>query len=201
MDAADWDARYSEHDDQMWSGLPNGALVAETAGLSPGRALDVGCGEGGDAIWLARRGWQVTGLDVSRVALDRAGAAALGEGVLVEWLCADLAAARLPPGGYDLVSLQYPALPSASAVESIGALLDAVAPGGTLVVVGHTDLDSELARSHGVDPADYVQPGDVVARLDADWNVEALEEREREAPSGVSSHHTRDLVLRARRKG
>jgi SAM-dependent methyltransferase len=201
MDATDWDARYSEHDEQMWSGRPNGALVTETAGLPPGRALDVGCGEGADAIWLAGRGWRVTGLDVSQVALDRGEAVALREGVQVDWVCADLAAARLPPGGYDLVSLQYPALPSASAEESIGALLDAVAPGGTLVVVGHTDVDSELARSHGVDPADYVQPDDVVARLRTGWDVEMLEERERDAPPGVSSHHRRDLVLRARRNG
>jgi len=201
MDAADWDARYSEHDEQMWSGQPNGALVTETADLPPGRALDVGCGEGADAIWLARRGWQVTGLDISQVALDRGAAEALRGSVQVDWVCGDLATAQLPPGGYDLVSLQYPALPSASAQESIAALLAAVAPGGTLVVVGHTDVDSDLARSHGFEPADYVQPDDVVARLSAGWEVEVLETRERDARPGVSAHHTRDLVLRARRKG
>ena len=67
----EWDARYAEAD-RVWSGNPNGALVAEVAGLLPGRALDVGCGEGADAVWLAGRGWDVTALDVSKIAIDRA---------------------------------------------------------------------------------------------------------------------------------
>src|SRR4029453_6820806 len=67
--AGEWDARYSERDGAMWSGRPNGRLVAEVAGLTPGRALDVGCGEGADAIWLARRGWTVTAIDISDVAV------------------------------------------------------------------------------------------------------------------------------------
>src|SRR4051812_6953380 len=70
--ATEWDARYSERDGTMWSGRPNGRLVAEVADLTPGRALDVGCGEGADAIWLARRGWMVTAIDVSDVAVTRA---------------------------------------------------------------------------------------------------------------------------------
>ena len=74
--AVEWDARYSERDGAMWSGRPNGRLVAEVAQLTPGRALDVGCGEGADAIWLARRGWTVTAIDVSDVAVRRAREAA-----------------------------------------------------------------------------------------------------------------------------
>src|SRR5258705_2397341 len=70
--AAEWDARYSERDGTMWSGRPNGRLVAEADGLTPGRALDVGCGEGADAIWLARRGWTVTAIDISHVAVSPA---------------------------------------------------------------------------------------------------------------------------------
>src|SRR5579871_5362086 len=87
--AAEWDARYREREGQMWSGRPNGRLQAEVAGLTPGRALDVGCGEGADAIWLARSGWTVTAIDISDVALSRAREAAERAGVMVEWVCGD----------------------------------------------------------------------------------------------------------------
>lgn len=71
MDEQFWDQMYGEQD-RLWSGDPNGALVAEAGDLTPGHALDVGCGEGGDAHWLATQGWTVTGVDLSRVALERA---------------------------------------------------------------------------------------------------------------------------------
>src|SRR5580698_6461296 len=87
--AREWDARYSEGDGAKWSGRPNGRLVVEAAGLTPGRALDVGCGEGADAIWLALHGWTVTGIDVSEVAVGRARAAAALAGAAVEWMCGD----------------------------------------------------------------------------------------------------------------
>src|SRR3982751_5268714 len=83
--ADEWDARYAEAD-QVWSGNPNGALVTEVSGLPPGRALDVGCGEGADAVWLAGHGWDVTALDVSQVALDRAALHARQAGVRVRWV-------------------------------------------------------------------------------------------------------------------
>src|SRR5215207_9238592 len=87
--AAEWEARYGERDGAMWSGRPNGRLVAEVADLNPGRALDVGCGEGADAIWLARRGWTVTAIDISDVAVCRAREAAELAGATVEWVCGD----------------------------------------------------------------------------------------------------------------
>jgi 2-polyprenyl-3-methyl-5-hydroxy-6-metoxy-1,4-benzoquinol methylase len=81
---AEWDSRYSERNGALWSGQPNGRLVAEAAGLTPGRALDIGCGEGADAIWLATIGWTVTAIDVSEVAVARARAAAEQIGAAVE---------------------------------------------------------------------------------------------------------------------
>ncbi len=108
---ADWDARYSERDGLMWSGRPNGRLVAEIGDLRPGRALDVGCGEGADAIWLAGRGWVVTAIDISHVAVGRARAAAELAGATVEWICGDALHTELPNRSFDLVSMQYPALP------------------------------------------------------------------------------------------
>ncbi|MFO7689504.1 MAG: class I SAM-dependent methyltransferase, partial [Cryobacterium sp.] len=104
-----WDERYTGNE-QLWSGAPNATLVTDTAGLRPARALDVGCGEGADAIWLAEQGWQVTALDVSKVALDRATTQAESRGVDVHWLHAGLVEADLAPAGFDLVSAQYPAL-------------------------------------------------------------------------------------------
>src|SRR3954471_477357 len=135
-DAAEWDERYSAAD-QVWSGEPNGALVAEAVGLEPGRALDVGCGEGADAVWLARRGWQVTALDVSQVAIHRAQRHARDAGVQVAWVHAGLVEAALPAGGFELVSAQYPVLRKAPGAVAERILVELVAPGGTLLVVHH----------------------------------------------------------------
>src|SRR5689334_12345520 len=99
---AEWDNRYADRQ-QLWSGRPNGALVAEVAELTPGRVLDVGCGEGADAVWLARGGWDVTALDVSGVALERAAGHARDAGVTIHPVHAGLVGAVLPPGSFDLV--------------------------------------------------------------------------------------------------
>jgi len=198
--AAEWDARYAGPQ-RIWSGEPNGALVAEAADLAPGTALDVGCGEGADTVWLAARGWRVSALDVSRVALERAGEHARGAGVQVRWLHAGLLDADLPPAGFDLVAALYPALrrtgPGDEAAER--ALLAATAVGGTLLVVHHADVDTHHARDAGFDPADYVSPDDVARLLDDDWAVQVHERRARRVASGAGAHHTADVVLRARR--
>jgi SAM-dependent methyltransferase len=195
---ADWDARYAEVD-RVWSGNPNGTLVTEVAGLPPGRALDVGCGEGADAVWLARHGWDVTALDVSHVALERAARHAEQAGVRVRWLHAGLLDASLSPGAFDLVSAHYPVLRRSPTNEAERALLAAVAPGGVLLVVHHADIDPEHARMRGFDPADYVQPAQVASLLDDDWQLEVDEIRPRTVETGAGAGHTVDQVLRARR--
>jgi SAM-dependent methyltransferase len=195
----DWDQRYADAE-RVWSGRPNGALVVEVESLPPGRALDVGCGEGADAVWLALRGWDVTALDVSRVALDRARTAAEQAGATVTWLHAGLLDAVVPTRSFDLVSAQYPALLRTPDNDAERALLAAVAPGGTLLVVHHADIDAEHARARGFDPADYVSPADVAALLDDGWQVEVDERRPRHVDSGAGAHHTHDLVLKARRR-
>ncbi|MGC0208587.1 class I SAM-dependent methyltransferase [Streptomyces levis] len=196
---AEWDDRYSDRQ-QLWSGRPNGALVAEVAGLAPGRVLDVGCGEGADAIWLARGGWDVTALDVSGVALERAAGHARDAGVTIRWVHAALTGALFPPGSFDLVSAQYPALLRTPDAAAERALLAAVAPGGVLLFVHHAGVDTRQAQESGFDPADYVWPSTVVELLDDDWEVEVDEQRPRVIPEGgAGAHHADDLVLRVRR--
>jgi SAM-dependent methyltransferase len=193
----DWDERYSGSD-RMFSGNPNFALVTEVGGLRPGRALDVGCGEGADAVWLAGQGWAVTALDVSRVALERAALHAGEAAVQVEWVHSGLVEAVLPAAGFDLVSVQYPALPSSPDRAAEHALLAAVAPGGLLLAVFHAGFDGEAAKARGIDPADYVLLPDVLSVLDDGWEAEVDEERPRDVPAG-GGQHTHDVVLKARR--
>jgi len=199
--AAKWDARYSERDGGMWSGRPNGRLVAEVADLTPGRALDVGCGEGADAIWLAGRGWAVTAIDVSEVAVSRAREAGKLAGAEVEWVCGDALQTPFPPRSFDVVSMQYPALPKAAGDDALRALLDTVRPGGLLLAVYH-DLDHEHRahmKSEGFDPADYVDAEDLARLLDDDFTVELhVVEPRIDPPPGTP--HVADVVLRARRR-
>jgi SAM-dependent methyltransferase len=196
----EWDRRYSERE-QLWSGQPNGALVAEVAGLAPGRVLDVGCGEGADAIWLARNGWDVTALEVSGVALERAARHAQDVGIDIRWMHAGLVESAVPPGSFDLVSAMYPALlrtPDASAER---ALLAAVASGGTLLLVHHAGMDSHQGHDGECNPADFVSVAMVAALLRDGWDIEVDEQRPRAVPvGGAGSHHVDDLVLRARKR-
>jgi SAM-dependent methyltransferase len=199
--ATEWDARYSEREGVMWSGRPNGRLQAEVVGLTPGRALDVGCGEGADAIWLARSGWTVTAIDISDVAVSRAREAAELAGAAVEWICGDALQTPFPAGSFDLVSMQYPALPKAAGDAAVRALLDTVRPGGLLLAVYH-DLDDEhreYMKSRGVDPADYVDADELGQLLGDNFIVElhAVEPRIDPPPDNP---HIADIVLRTRRR-
>ncbi len=199
--AAKWDVRYSERDGAMWSGRPNGRLVAEVADLIPGRALDVGCGEGADAIWLARRGWTVTAIDISEVALGRAQEAAELADATVELVRGDALLTPFRCRSFDLVSMQYPALPKVAGEAAVRRLLDTVHPGGLLLAVYH-DLDDEHCehmKSKGVDPADYVGADDLGRLLGDDFTVELYGVKPRiDPPPGTP--HIADIVLRARRR-
>ncbi len=205
---ADWDHRYGG--DQVWSGNPNGTLVHEITGMSSGRVLDIGAGEGGDAIWLADQGWRVTAMDISQRALDRIAAEASRRGVVVECLHAD--ANALEPitdrngGGFELVTAHYASIPRTPDCRAIDNILGAVAPGGTLLVVGHgldpmqTPTDPQL-HSRPFDPDAYVSVADIATALSssADWHVEVNEKRRRPPGHAATSHHIDDNVLRARR--
>ncbi len=200
----DWDHRYGA--DQLWSGNPNGSLVQEMADVRPGAALDVGAGEGGDALWLAEQGWTVTASDISQRALDRIAAEADRRRLPVT--CHRVDANGLEafgPDRFDLVSAHYASIPRTPDGRAIENLLGAVAPGGTLLVVSH-DLAAmratvETGHPQLFDPDAYVRVGDLAAAIAADpgrWAVDVDELRPR-PPGAVSSHHVDDVVLRARR--
>ena len=197
-----WDARYAESE-RIWSGRPNQRLVEQVADLSPGRALDVGCGEGADAVWLAGRGWRVTALDVSEVALARVREHAAEAGVAdrVETLRHDLVAGGPAPGRYDLVSVFFFQPPPLLFDGFYRGLADLVDPGGSLLVVRHhpDDVATGVRQSHG--PQLMFTPDQVVGLLDPEaWEVvtEASPTREQALPEGPAT--VRDTVVRAVRK-
>jgi SAM-dependent methyltransferase len=209
-----WDALY-EARPAIWSGNPNPHLVAEVDALPPGTALDVGAGEGADAIWLAGRGWQVTAVDISSVALTRAAAdaAQVGREVAgrIEWVHRDLMNWEIPDDHFDLVSANFFHLAPAPRRLLFDRLASAVAAGGTLLIVGHSsgvrNGPTHDGPGHGVEgslmPIDYFFAGDEVAagRDPENWviNTNAEVARTRAGhPEGPG--HTHDVVVRATRR-
>jgi SAM-dependent methyltransferase len=196
-----WDARYAQSD-RMWSGNPNVVLVAEVSDLAPGRALDLGCGEGADAIWLAQRGWQVTAVDISGVALSRAAEHADAAGVAVDWQHHDLSQ-TLPAGEYDLVSAQFLHFWGAFDREKIlRRAAESVAPGGVLLIEGHLDhgpFRDESGEHHHVH---FPTPDEVIEALDLPdgWETLKAEVHPREQTGPDGEQHTRtDCTVKLRR--
>jgi thioredoxin reductase/2-polyprenyl-3-methyl-5-hydroxy-6-metoxy-1,4-benzoquinol methylase len=172
-----WDERYRSVD-AVWSGKPNPRLVATATELMPGSALDVGSGEGADAIWLASQGWEVTGVDISTVALERAAARAGEAGAdvaaRISWEHADVFTFEPGVRRYDLVSAQFMHLPQPALADLHRRLAAAVRPGGTLLIVGHhvSDLETFPHRRHLAGLMFTAEQ--VAAALDPkDWDVEA----------------------------
>ncbi len=201
-----WEERYRSQG-QLWSGSPNVHLVSETSGLTPGTALDAGCGEGADAIWLAGHTWQVTAVDFSTVALERGAARALEVGAEVAqritWQHADLTDWVPATASYDLVSAQFMESPSAQRETLFRGLAASVAPAGTLLIVGHHPSDLQTTIRRPPLPELFHTGSDVAALLDPHgWDiiVNAARERHVTDPEGrpVLVH---DTVLRAQRRG
>ncbi len=136
MDRHGWNERYGARD-LVWTAEPNRFLVEEASPLAAGRALDLACGEGRNAIWLAEHGWQATGVDFSDVALEKAARLAAARGVGAEWVRADLLEYVPAPGRYDLVLLFYLQVPTAQRRAVVRAAAAGLAPGGTLLIVAH----------------------------------------------------------------
>ncbi|MET8650042.1 SAM-dependent methyltransferase [Nocardia aurea] len=199
-----WESFYQERD-QIWTGQPNPLLVREAAELAPGTALDLGCGEGGDAIWLAERGWQVTAVDISATALGRAAAHAENAGVRdrVEFAEHDLSTS-FPEGEFDLVSAQFfhsPVEQHDQRTRTLRRATAAVAPGGSLVIGSHAGWASFVEHAHvDVHFPTLEEILDGLELAPGQWRVETSDEVEREmiGPEGQVGVRT-DTVLRVRR--
>lgn len=202
----EWEHRYSG--DQVWSGNPNGTLVREASPLAPGRALDVGAGEGGDAIWLAQHDWDVTATDISHFAIERIAAVASERNLNVEVLQAD--ANALDPFGaatFELVTAHYLAIPRTPDNRALDNILRAVAPGGTLLIVGHDRKSMSAAidtleQSQPFDPAAYIGIDHFVDAItdSIEWHIVSHDTRPRPPGSATAAHHVDDVVLRAQRR-
>ncbi|MGN7149503.1 class I SAM-dependent methyltransferase [Arthrobacter sp. SAFR-179] len=213
--AAVWDERYSSRA-RLWSGKPNPQLVREAGGLRPGKALELGCGEGADAIWLAQQGWSVTAVDVSAVALERAHSHELAElaresvyasngdiGSRIAWQQADLTQWK-PDTSYDLVTSQFLHSQELDWRVPLRTAAAAVKPGGTLLVVGHhPDRLPPWGNDHHNHMEMFYSGDDLVRELGLDgpgWQIEVLTSRERPATGPDGQEATiADVVLRATR--
>jgi SAM-dependent methyltransferase len=199
--AAFWDAHYGRHA-EVWSGAPNAVLVDETSELRPGVALDLGCGEGADAVWLAGRGWKVTGVDISTVALERAARRADAAGVAgrVTWQRHDLDES-FPDGSFDLVTAHYlhSPLPTRRAV-ALQKAARAAAPGGTLLVVGHASVAPWSWDQHAELPTASQVLDALSLGVNHSWQVVVCEDRPRRAsgPNGETATVTDSVVRLAR---
>ena len=193
----DWNARYAQKE-LVWSAEPNRRFAAEVGGLAPGRALDLACGEGRNAVWLAERGWRVTGVDFSDVALAKAAELAASRGVEVDWVVADVLEHEPEPQAYDLVAVLYLQLPRDELLRAIRGAANAVAPGGTLVVLAHDTAN--LVAGHGgpKDPAVLYTAEDVVPELGG-LVVERADAVERTVPLPEGEAVAIDAFVRARR--
>lgn len=205
--AETWERRYGERE-RLWSGNPNPSLVALVERLPLGRALDLGCGEGADCVWLAEQGWEVTGVDISATAVERGRTLAAQHSVRsanIQWVVADLATWR-PSGCYDLVSACYlharEGLPRHAIVRRAAS---AVTPGGHLLVVGHASVPPWARAHEGHDPHDLlVAPEEEVAGIALDpsrWSVLVADVRPRESVTPDGERVTiDDSVVFARRR-
>jgi SAM-dependent methyltransferase len=202
MDSSAWDERYAASE-LVWSAEPNRFVAEECADLPAGRAVDLAAGEGRNAIWLARRGWTVTAVDFSQVALDK-GAELAGD-TPVEWVRAD-ATRWQPPGPVDLVVLAYLQLPAPERRAAVRHAFGALAPGGTFLLVAHDSTNLAEGTGGPQDPAVLMTAEDVLADLEGlDPDVERAARVAREVSPG-DEHRGEpaavawDCLVRARRR-
>jgi len=193
----DWNARYAAAE-LLWTAEPNRRFASEVEDLEPGRALDLACGEGRNAVWLAERGWRTTGVDFSDVALAKAERLAASRGVEVEWVLADVLEHEPERGAFELVAVLYLQLPHEQLAEVLHTSIGALAPGGTLVVLGHDTTN--LTHGHGGprDASVLFTPEDVVPHLER-LVVERAEKVPRTVPLEDGEATAIDALVRARR--
>lgn len=195
MDAEKWDEKYRQAD-RLWSATPNQFVAAELDDLSPGLAVDLAAGEGRNSLWLAQKGWQVTAVDFSEVAIDRGRAA--DKGGLVDWCVADLATYSLEPSRYDLVLLSYLQLPWPQMQAILRHASKAVRPGGTFFLIGHDRRNLEGGYGGPQSAEVLYSPMDVAAELGS-LEIDRAETVERKVETDAGPRIALDCLVRARR--
>lgn len=199
MDAKGWDERYAGRE-LLWSGEPNRFVAEELAGATPGTALDLGAGEGRNAVWLAQQGWAVTAVDFSHVAIDKARELADDLGVEIDAIVADVTAIEIEDGDFDLVLLAYLHLPRAALAEVHAEAARALAPGGMLLIVGHDRANLTRGVGGPQDPDVLLAVDEVRADLaGCDVVVERAEQVTREVDTEDGPGTAIDALVRARR--
>ena len=195
MNREHWDERYGT-EELIWKAEPNRFLVEELDALPPGRALDVACGEGRNAVWLASKGWRVTGADFSRAGLAKAQRLATDRGVEVTWVEADVVEWRPPTASFDLVVVMYLHLPAEQRRRALAHAAAALAPGGVLLVVGH-DTSNLLKGTGGPqDPAVLFTPEEIVEELSG-LQIERAKQVKRTVVSDAGEATAIDALVRA----
>lgn len=164
MNREAWDERYAT-EELLWKADPNRFLVEEADGLEPARALDVACGEGRNAVWLASKGWRVTGVDFSHTGLAKAERLAAERGVEVTWVEADVVEWQPPPASFDLVIVMYLHMVPGQRRQVLATAALALAPGGTVLVVGHDISNLQEGTGGPQDPGILFSPEDIVEDL------------------------------------
>jgi SAM-dependent methyltransferase len=186
--------------DLVWTAEPSRFLVEQVADLPAGRALDVAAGEGRNAVWLAAQGWQVTAVDFSPVAVEKGRQLAEQRDVTVDWVVADVTSWRPPTSAYDLVIVFYLQLPSQQRREAHRRAAAAVAPGVTLLVVGHDRANLEQGVGGPQDPALLLTADDVVDDVRGSGvTVEVARQVERPVDVDGGSRNAIDTLVRGRR--
>jgi SAM-dependent methyltransferase len=198
MDSTGWDRRYGG-EELVWTAEPNRFLAAEVEDLAAGEALDVACGEGRNAVWLAQRGWQVTGVDFSRVGLDKAARLAEQRGVSVRWVLADLLDYVPPADAFDLVAILYLHIDDAPMRRVLRHAAASLAPGGTLLVVGHDPTNIHDGYGGPQDPAILMTPDEIVEALPG-LDVERAERVRRPVEAAGDDVYAIDALVRAVRR-
>jgi SAM-dependent methyltransferase len=192
-----WNHRYASADPHS-TPVPNRFLVAEVSDLPPGRALDLACGAGRNAVWLAERGWRVTAVDFSDVGLSMARELAETRGTTVEWIEADVLAWTATVNAYDLVCVLYLQLPADERRAVLRLATNAVGPGGTLLVIGHDLLNLTEGSGGPTQPDVLFTPDDIVGEI-GELRVEKAERVRRPVDDGVTPRDAIDALVRARR--
>lgn len=195
MNREAWDERYATKE-LIWKADPNRFLVEEVQALEPGRALDLACGEGRNAVWLASKGWHVTGVDFSHTGLAKAERLAADRGVEVTWVEADLVDWQPPPASFDLVIVMYLHLVEQLRRQVVRNAVSALASGGMLLVVGHDISNLRQGTGGPQDPAVLFGPSDIVGDCSG-LQIERAEQVMRDVTTDVGDMTAIDALVRA----